>query len=229
MTRSGCLDQLATIIAAVRLDHPTRVAIDGVDGVGKTRLADELATPLARTGRQIIRASVDGFHRPRADRYRRGADSPEGYFRDSFDHAALKAALLDPLGPGGTRRVRTAIFDHRADRAVDVPDQTAAADAILLFDGVFLQRPELADSWDVRIWVEAPFEVTVSRAVRRDAGGADEAAVEAKYQRRYVPGQILYLTQCAPKEAAHVVVNNTDFDHPELHPAALLDDPGKTP
>lgn len=29
MTRSACLDQLATVIAAVRLDHPTRVAIDG--------------------------------------------------------------------------------------------------------------------------------------------------------------------------------------------------------
>jgi uridine kinase len=72
VTRSACIEKLASVIAAVRVDHPTRVAIDGVDGVGKTRLADELVEPLAATGREVIRASVDGFHRPREARYRRG-------------------------------------------------------------------------------------------------------------------------------------------------------------
>jgi uridine kinase len=144
MTRLVCLEQLAAAIASVRADHPTRVAIDGVDGVGKTTLAHELVEPLAATGRQVIRASVDGFHHPREARYRRGSDSAEGYFLDSFDYGALKSVLLDPLGPGGDRRFRSATFDYRIDRRVDAPLQTAAADAILLFDGVFLQRSELA-------------------------------------------------------------------------------------
>jgi hypothetical protein len=39
-----------------------RVAIDGVDGVGKTTLADELVAPLQLLGRDVIRASIDGFH-----------------------------------------------------------------------------------------------------------------------------------------------------------------------
>jgi uridine kinase len=192
------------------------VAIDGVDGVGKTTLAEELVGPLARTGRQVIRASVDGFHHPRATRYRRGTDSAEGYFLDSFDYPALKSELLDPFGPNGTRRFRSAVFDHRTDQPVDVPFQTAAADAILLFDGVFLQRDELAGAWDFRIWVEAPFGVTVPRAVRRDVPDGDAAAVESKYQRRYVPGQILYVTRCGPKEAANVIMNNAEFDDPDL-------------
>jgi len=84
MTRSTCIEQLATAIAAVQVTHPTRVAIDGVDGVGKTSLAEELVAPLARKGREVVRASVDGFHRPRAARYLRGRDSAEGYFLDSF-------------------------------------------------------------------------------------------------------------------------------------------------
>jgi len=83
------LEQLAAAIAARRLDHPTRVAIDGVDGSGKTTLADELVEPLRRAGRDVIRASVDGFHNPRVVRYTRGPDSPEGYFLDSFDYATL--------------------------------------------------------------------------------------------------------------------------------------------
>jgi len=223
MTRSACLDRLAAAIGAVRRDHPIRVAIDGVDGVGKTMLADELVEPLTRTGRQIVRSSVDGFHRPRAFRYRRGPDSAEGYFLDSFDYAALKAALLDPLGPGGGRRFRPALFDHRTDLPVVLPCQTAALEAVLLFDGVFLQCPALADSWDFRIWVEAPFDVTVPRAVRRDAVGHEEAEVDAKYRRRYMPGQMMYLAQCNPREAADVVVHNVDFDNPDLQFRGLTD------
>jgi uridine kinase len=219
MTRSVCIEQLAASIAAVRLDHPTRVAIDGVDGAGKTRLAEELVEPLARKGRQVLRASIDGFHRPRAVRYQRGQDSADGYFLDSFDYPALKSELLEPLGPGGDRRFRPAVFDHRRDQPVDVAQQTAAVDAILLFDGVFLQRSELLHLWDLRIWVDAPFDVTVSRAVRRDAGGHDqdqEEMIERKYRRRYVPGQVIYLSQCRPREAADIIVNNADLDNPSI-------------
>lgn len=217
MTRSACIESLAAAIAAVNLGHPTRVAIDGVDGVGKTTLANELVAPIGRKSRRVIRASIDGFHMPRVVRYRRGAESPEGYFLDSFDHAALRAELLDPLGPGGSRRIRRAVFDYRNDRPIDMPIETASADAILVFDGVFLQRRELADLWDVRVWVEAPFEVTVARAVRRDVGTPDEiAAVTARYQQRYVPGQLMYLDGCHPRERADILVINTDFDEPGL-------------
>jgi len=49
-------------------------------------LADVLAAPLARLGRPVIRASIDGFHNPGAIRYARGKFSPEGYYFDSFDY-----------------------------------------------------------------------------------------------------------------------------------------------
>jgi len=215
MTRSDCLDQLARAITAVRLDHPTRVAIDGVDAAGKTSLADELVGYVARAGRQVIRASVDSFHRPRDVRYQRGVDSPDGYFFDSFDYATLKTLLLDPLGPSGNRQFHTAAFDYRLNQPVTAASKTATADAILLFDGVFLQRTELAGAWDFRIWVDAPFDVTVPRAVRRDAD-EDEASVVARHRSRYVPGQVLYLNQCRPRESADVVVDNADVNHPGL-------------
>jgi uridine kinase len=89
VTRNACVARLASMIAAVARPHPVRVAVDGVDGAGKTHLADELVRPLTHSGRQIIRASVDGFHHPRAHRYRRGRESADGYFRDSFNSAPL--------------------------------------------------------------------------------------------------------------------------------------------
>ena len=217
MTRTEMLAQLAQSIAAVRLEHPTRVAIDGVDGSGKTTLAEELVEPVRRTGREVIRASVDGFHHPRAVRYTRGPDSPEGYFLDSFDYTTLKRELLDPLGPEGDAKFRTAAFDYRVDRPVESPRRIAPRDAVLLFDGVFLSRPELQGSWDLTIWLDVPFEVTVERAIARDScRGGDAAVTRGKYVHRYVPGQRLYLSQCRPRERADIVVDNSVFERPQI-------------
>src|SRR5204862_4399367 len=103
MTRARVLDELATSIANVRLAHPVRVAIDGRGGSGKTTLAAELATLLVARGRPVIRTSIDGFHRPKAERYARGRTSPEGYYYDARDLTAMMTLLLAPLGPNGDR------------------------------------------------------------------------------------------------------------------------------
>lgn len=217
MTRTACLDELAAAIVARQLDHPTRVAIDGVDGSGKTTLADELVDPIRRLGREVIRASVDGFHHRQAVRYVRGHDSPEGYFGASFNYAALRRELLEPLGPTGDRRFRTAVFDYRSDRSVEAPLRLAREDAVLLFDGVFLLRPELDGLWDVTLWLDVPFEVTVERAVARDARcGVDLALLRGKYERRYIPGQRLYLDQFQPNEQVDIVFGNADFERPNV-------------
>lgn len=217
MDRVDLLTTLIELILARRTEHPLRVGIDGVDAAGKTMLADELATVLEAMGRVVIRASIDGFHNPRSVRYRRGRESAEGYYRDSFNHTALQERLLLPLGPGGSRLYRRAAFDHRRNRKVDAPWEVAPPDAVLLFDGVFLQRPELAASWDLVIFVAADFAATRKRVLVRDLPylGSVER-VEALYQTRYIPGQELYFRECQPYRRADVVVVNDDPRQPEL-------------
>jgi uridine kinase len=215
LTRAELLRDLAGRIAGCRVDHPVRVAIDGVDCAGKTMLADELAPHLAEVGRPVIRASIDGFHHPAGVRRRRGPFSPEGYYADSFDYARLLETLLRPLGPGGDRHYRTAVFDYRTDRPVETEILEAPSDAVLLFDGVFLLRPELRSCWDFSVFVRAGFRVTLPRAIARDlaqSGTAEE--VRERYERRYIPGQMLYIAEVAPESRATVVVDNNDPAEP---------------
>jgi uridine kinase len=180
-------------------------------------LANELVEPLRSHGREVIRASIDGFHHPREIRHRQGRYSPRGYYEDSFDHAAILGDLLLPLGPGGDLRYRRARFDHRTDSAVEEPWRQACSDAILVFEGVFLHRPELRLHWDFTVFVEADDAVTVSRARSRDVGlFGDAEQVEEAYRRRYLPGQKLYLEAVRPLEKASVVVHNNDVRNPVL-------------
>jgi uridine kinase len=218
MTERGVLlEILAEAVVARRHSHPLRVAIDGIDAAGKTVLADELAPLVAARGWPVIRASIDGFHHPRSHRHRQGPESAEGYYRDSFDYEALRREILEPLGPDGDRRYRVAVFDHLADAPVDGPRLHAEPDAVLLFEGVFLLRPELEGLWDLTVFVEVSFEVALRRAMSRDRhlfGSPQD--VEARYRSRYLPGQRIYLREYRPERRADIVFRNDHPDRPQL-------------
>lgn len=217
LDRAAVVRRLVALVDAVDLAHPTRVAVDGPDAAGKTTLADELGIALADAGREVIRASVDGFHRPRVERYRLGPDSPEGYYEDSFDHRALRTSLLDPLGPGGSREYRPAVFDFRTDEPVDTPWLRASERSVLLVDGVFLLRPELRGAWDFTVFVSASFGEVLRRALERDLELFESAAtIERRYRVRYIPGQELYFARARPDLVADAVVVNENPAIPEL-------------
>lgn len=223
-TRGEFIGRLAEAIMSLTATHPLRVAIDGPPASGKTTLADELAAVLRARDRDVIRATIDDFLFPRAQRYRRGRYSAEGCYFDAHDNAALCRVLLDPLGPGGDRKFQHAVFDGDTDTPLCPPARTALADAVLLFDGVFLLRPELVDRWDLRVFVSVPFEQTVDRARGRGTAAAgptaDPAEVERSWRHRYIPAQQLYFAAARPTDHADIVVYNDRLERPtwEIRP-----------
>jgi uridine kinase len=138
------LDRLAALVSQTAPGRRARVAIDGRGCSGKTTLADRLASAVA-PHRPVVRAGIDDFNQPRAHRYRRGLESARGCYEDTFDFAALRTMLIDPLGPDGSGLHQTRVFDVVADQPVDQPARLAAPNAVLLFDGCRLLQPDLAN------------------------------------------------------------------------------------
>jgi uridine kinase len=209
--RRRLLHDVATMIPA-GTRSPTLVAIDGVDGSGKSVFADQLAEVVAAQ-RPVIRASIDDFHRPRAERYRRGRDSPLGFWLDSFDYDRLRAELLDPLSPSGSRLYRAAAHDLVTDRTVSPVQRVAPPSSVLVLDGLFLHRDELRDYWHLSVFLDVPFEVSVARMATRDGSPLDPGHTDLH---RYVGGQRLYFAECEPMSRAAVVVDNGDWDNPSF-------------
>jgi uridine kinase len=211
--RLALIDDIASRVPASASADCVRVAVDGVDGAGKTVFADELAQQLRLANRPIVRVSADDFHHVRAVRYRRGRASPAGFFLDSYDYASLRERVLDPLGPDGSRRYQAAGHDLGTDQLVSPPHQLAEPGAVLIVDGLFLHRDELAGTWDLSIFLRVPFHVSVARLATRDGIAADPAHPSVA---RYVEGQRLYFAACTPWRRADLVVDNTDLDAPKL-------------
>ena len=212
---ASLLNRLAAAIVALHPNRMIRVAIDGVDGAGKTTLADALAPCVAAQGRPTIRASVDDFHRPRALRYARGRYSPDGFYLDSYDYDSFRTLLLDPLGPSGSGRYIAKNFDLDNDRPFDRVAQQAEPASALIIDGIFLHHPELRAYWDLSIFLKVDFEVSLPRGAERGpAFDATDAASPAN--QRYVGGQKRYLGECEPEQRADIVVGYNDLREPKI-------------
>ena len=202
--RSDTIAALADEILHNYAKGRVMVAIDGVDGAGKTVFANDLAAAIEATGHAVARATIDDFHAPSAVRYARGTDSPEGFYLDSFDYDSFRSALVVPFKSGGD--FSTGVFDHLADAAAPRHPQSAPADTIMIVDGIFLNRPELRGIWNYSVWLDVPTEIAEERVRGR--------AVDNATGPRYTGGQELYIAEAGPRLRAVAIIDNTDYDHP---------------
>ncbi|NYI40123.1 hypothetical protein [Demequina lutea] len=214
--RDAVLEALADAVvvrSGEHKTHPARIGIDGPDGSGKTTLRQELAEVLRGRGFDVIEASLDDFHRPRVVRYAMGRDSWEGYWAAAFDYETLTSDLLTPLGPRGTLRYRTKAHDLETDTPVEEGWLEADPHAILLIDGVLIQRREVISNLNCAIYLDVPFEETYQRLAVRNGFPADP---EAPSNLRYTETQRHYQRTCTPVERAGIVVDNTDPGNPSI-------------
>lgn len=207
-SRRAALEALADELLHNYGKGRTVVAIDGPTASGKSTFADDLATELRTSGHDVFRASIDDFLRPRALRYAQGRDSAKGRYEDAYDYSVFRRVLIEPFGMNGSTGFVTAAWDEDRDRQIEPKWLSGPVDAMLLVDGSYLLRPELRGLWNASIWLEADAAVREQRIRARD--GIEPGSPRAE---RYAGAQKLY-EKTKPREAATVLVDNTDPDSP---------------
>jgi len=80
---------------------------------GKTTLADQLAVVLRAQGREVIRASIEGFLLPRSQRYRRGEDFCRRLLSRQLRLRRAAPGPARSAGPGRRPKVPAGGLRHR--------------------------------------------------------------------------------------------------------------------
>ena len=163
---------LALIAAASPAHDFTFVGIGGRGGAGKSTLAAQVPSA------QVV--STDEFWDGKA-----------------FDLGRLRAELFEPLLEG--REARYASWDWQAKRQQD--DGRVTPSGVVVVEGVCALHRIFRDDYDVRVWVEAPYDVRLARGVARDGEEARKTWVE-----HWMPMEDRYVERDDPISCADVVV-----------------------
>lgn len=190
--KNDTLDALANEIRHNYGEGRTIVAVDATTEAGGAPFADALADALRTAGSKVFRASLDDFHTAKASR--EGTDA-KAYFDNAYDYSVLQRVLISPFRASGSTGFVLAAYD--AKRAVPIQPKwvTAGPDAILVLDGQFLNRPELAGLWSYSVFIEVPLEE------------ADPSSVQSKADALYVAGS-------NPRTIASAIIDNRDEETP---------------
>jgi hypothetical protein len=194
---------LSLVAGANAPAYGVRVGIDGALAADSAELASAVAVAVTDAGRPMVRVSREGFLRPRSVRLELGADDPDAGWERWYDDSALRREVLEPLGPAGSMQLLPVLWDAERDRSVRASRATAAPGTVVVVDGPYLLRWELADAFDLVVHLE----VSTSALARR-CPAADLARVTGSWSR--------YVAETSPAERAAYVVRLEDPRHPAL-------------
>lgn len=222
--RTDVLSSVADSILSVERER-LLVAVDGQPGAGKSTFGDELAAMIRGRGVDVIRSTTDSFHRPRAQRMELGPTSAEGFYDDSHQLDVIVDELLRPFADGADQ-IRVAAFDEPSDTALgEFVEIVGGQRTILIFDGLFLQRPELVEWWDHSVFLDADerrdrewLDFLLNDLPETATAGADviDERLERARWPRYRSGWRRYVQQVAPASKASMVIDNNDLAHPAI-------------
>ena len=183
-------DRIAAFRAATGL--PLLVALDGRSGAGKSTLAQQVA---ARTAALVI----DG------DDFYRGGDDAFWGARDAAEKVELvidwrrQRSLLTKLGRGESARWQP--YDWEADDGRLGVAISAGPAAVVILDGAYSARPELADLFALRVLLDVPRPVRRQRLLQREG-----ERYRAKWEARWGEAEDLYFETLLPPGSFDLVL-----------------------
>ena len=166
---------LELVRAARTAAGPVLVGIGGRGAAGKTTLARQIP--------DAVIVSTDEF-----------------WDGEGFELSRLRGEVFEPLLAG--RSAAYASWDWVARRSGGI--HRVEPSGIVVVEGVCALHRMFRDDYDVRVWVEAPYETRLARGVARDGEAARATWVE-----RWMPAEDRYVERDDPIACAHVVVDGS--------------------
>jgi len=193
---------------------PWLLAVDGIDGSGKSVLARTLVAALDREGISTALLRVDDYRRPVTWKAAGRAEA-DVYYDDYYDLARLDDGVQAFLA--GASGVSIPVFDatrERLDGERWVPFQGSAA---LVVEGVFALRARTVRERAPIVYLQTSFGEARRRILARDtARGRTAAEVGHRIDARYFPAQERYLREYDPVAHAAVLVEHERLAAPSL-------------
>jgi uridine kinase len=186
------IDQLQLI---PRRSQTLLIGIDGCGGSGKSTFSKTLQS----FAPAITIVQIDDFFLPTAERLPRNVAAQQ--LGADFDWCRLRSQVLEPLHnniPGYYRR-----YEWKIDSMVEW--HTVPVGDIVIIEGIYSIRKELAAFYDFKIWFDCPRDLRLTRALKRDG-----EAARLIWETDWMPAEDLYIKTHEPSNYADLIIDGSD-------------------
>jgi len=168
------------------------VAVEGIDGSGKSRFAAAMADACRADGMPATVLHIDDFRRELDFTGLDGEAEAARYYERYFDLAALDRELAALAAP-------------------------AAGVEVAIVEGVFALRVAAVAAGAPLVLLAVSAEEARRRILRRDrAKGRSDEEINRRIARRYFPARDRYYAELDPEARADAIVDNEDWQRPRL-------------
>lgn len=190
------------------------IAIDGLDGSGKSRFAVSFAEACEAEGAgRVVVLRVDDFRRP-MPAVSPDASEADVYYDAYYDFALLEECIARFLE--GAPAATIPRFDPKTERMEGEQSISFEGARVAILEGVFVLRATSVTRATVVV-LEVDEEEARRRILARDmAKGRSREVVEHRMNKRYFPAQRRYRQAFEPARRADVVIDNGDWTAPRL-------------
>jgi phosphoglycolate phosphatase len=190
------------------------LGVNGVDTSGKTQFSIALNIYLKARGYRTTLIHLDDFHNPSKIRSQ-GANPIDSYINNAFNLELLKNEILAPLKQGQDINKELNLLDLDKDTYTNNKHFDISKNNIVILEGVLLYREPINEYFDCKIFLDISFEEVIKRATLRDVPKYGDEFLE-RYKQKYIPIQQWYLEKYNPKTISQCVIDNTDYNTPQI-------------
>lgn len=185
---------METISEITKMQSTLVIGIDGCGGSGKSTFADKMKEVLPN----ITIVHNDDFYFPSSQIIKKHpTQKPVGA---DFDWKRLLNQVLEPISQG--REGQYQRYDWETDSLAEC--HTVPVGGIVVVEGIYTIRQELENKYDIKIWIDCPREIRLSRGIKRDGEDAREL-----WEDNWMISEDIYLEEQKPFQRADLVFSGT--------------------
>ncbi|HDR7676496.1 AAA family ATPase [Bacillus wiedmannii] len=171
------------------------IGIDGCGGAGKSTLANKIKSKFST----VTIVHMDDFYLPSSQIINEHPTNQS--IGADFDWKRLLQEVLDPISNGIEGCYKR--YDWETDSLAET--HTVPAIGIVIIEGVYATRQELAEMYDLKIWVNCPRETRIKRGIARDGEIARDM-----WENNWMVAEDMYVESHKPHEFADYIIDGTN-------------------